>query len=42
VEKCGGSLYCACVFVDPERGVVGKRRKVMPVGPVLESYVSGC
>ncbi|KAH0611673.1 uncharacterized protein H6S33_010938 [Morchella sextelata] len=32
VEKCGGSLYCACVFVDPERGVVGKRRKVMPTG----------
>lgn len=32
VEKCGGTLYCACVFVDPKKGMVGKRRKVMPVG----------
>ncbi|KAH8154513.1 uncharacterized protein LAJ45_01041 [Morchella importuna] len=32
VEKCGGTLYCACVFVDPKNGVVGKRRKVMPTG----------
>lgn len=32
VEKAGGSLYCAVVFVDPVRGVLGKRRKVMPVG----------
>ncbi|KAI5848507.1 carbon-nitrogen hydrolase [Morchella snyderi] len=32
VERCGGTLYCACVFVDPGRGVVGKRRKVMPTG----------
>lgn len=31
VEKAGGSLYCAMVFVDPLKGVVGKRRKVMPV-----------
>jgi nitrilase len=31
VEKAGGSLWCAVVFVDPLRGVVGKRRKVMPV-----------
>lgn len=30
VEKCGGSLYCAALFVDPVRGVIGKRRKVMP------------
>ncbi|GAM86490.1 hypothetical protein ANO11243_045040 [Dothideomycetidae sp. 11243] len=32
VERSGGSLYCAVVFVDPKRGVVGKRRKVMPTG----------
>jgi nitrilase len=32
VERCGGSLYCAVVYVDPKRGVVGKRRKVMPTG----------
>lgn len=31
VERAGGSLYCAVVYVDPKRGVLGKRRKVMPV-----------
>lgn len=31
IEKAGGSLYCAVVYVDPIRGVLGKRRKVMPV-----------
>ncbi|CAL5874311.1 uncharacterized protein PFLUO_LOCUS8606 [Penicillium psychrofluorescens] len=32
VERAGGSLYCAVVYVDPLRGVLGKRRKVMPTG----------
>jgi nitrilase len=32
VEKSAGSLYCAVLYVDPVRGVLGKRRKVMPVG----------
>ena len=32
VERCGGSLYCAVVYVDPQRGCLGKRRKVMPTG----------
>lgn len=32
VEKAGGSLYCAVVYVCPQRGIIGKRRKVMPVG----------
>lgn len=32
VEKAGGSLYCAALYVDPERGVIGKRRKLMPTG----------
>lgn len=32
IEKSGGSLWCAVVYVDPEKGVVGKRRKVMPTG----------
>ena len=32
VEKCGGSLYCAVVYVCPRLGVLGKRRKVMPTG----------
>ena len=31
VEKAGGSLYCSAVYVEPTRGVLGKRRKVMPV-----------
>ena len=30
IEKAGGSLYCAAVYVDPKRGIIGKRRKVMP------------
>ncbi|OAA32605.1 nitrilase [Moelleriella libera RCEF 2490] len=32
VEKAGGSLYCAVVYVCPRRGIIGKRRKVMPTG----------
>ena len=32
VERSGGSLYCAVVYVEPSRGILGKRRKVMPTG----------
>lgn len=32
VEKSGGSLYCAAVYVCPRYGCLGKRRKVMPTG----------
>lgn len=32
IEKSGGSLYCAVVYVCPREGVLGKRRKVMPTG----------
>lgn len=32
VERTGGSLFCAALFIDPVRGVLGKRRKVMPTG----------
>ncbi|KAK1834534.1 carbon-nitrogen hydrolase [Podospora conica] len=32
VERAGGGLYCGVVFVCPEGGVRGKRRKVMPTG----------
>ncbi|KAK6438281.1 hypothetical protein LTR95_005518 [Oleoguttula sp. CCFEE 5521] len=32
VEKAGGSLYCSVVYVCPQLGVLGKRRKVMPTG----------
>ncbi|KAJ9143378.1 Carbon-nitrogen hydrolase [Pleurostoma richardsiae] len=30
IEKAGGSLYCAAVYVCPKQGIIGKRRKVMP------------
>lgn len=32
VEKAGGTLYCAAVYVCPRLGVIGKRRKLMPTG----------
>ncbi|CAM1508941.1 Fc.00g026800.m01.CDS01 [Cosmosporella sp. VM-42] len=32
LERSGGSLYCSVVYIDPGKGVVGKRRKVMPTG----------
>ncbi|MCJ1418763.1 hypothetical protein MMC32_005114 [Xylographa parallela] len=32
VERAGGSLYCAVVYVCPRLGVIWKRRKVMPTG----------
>ncbi len=31
VERAAASLYCAAVYVEPRKGVIGKRRKVMPV-----------
>ena len=39
VERAGGTLYCAVVYVHPRKGVLGKRRKVMPVCflPIPES-----
>lgn len=40
VERAGGSLYCGVVYVDPVRGVLGKRRKVMPVG-FIHHFPSG-
>ncbi|KXH48271.1 carbon-nitrogen hydrolase [Colletotrichum nymphaeae SA-01] len=30
IERAGGSLYCAVVYVCPKLGMIGKRRKVMP------------
>jgi nitrilase len=35
IERAGGSLYCSALYVDPQRGVLGKRRKVMPVSRCL-------
>ena len=37
IEKAGGSLYCAAVYVEPRRGIIGKRRKVMPVSISIPS-----
>ena len=31
IERAGGSLYCTALYVCPKLGVLGKRRKVMPV-----------
>lgn len=33
IEKAGGSLYCAAIYVCPREGVIGKRRKILPVSP---------
>lgn len=30
IERGGSTLYCTAVFIDPERGYVGKHRKLMP------------
>jgi nitrilase len=39
VERAGGSLYCAAVYVEPRRGIIGKRRKVMPVSITMLSTI---
>ncbi|KAJ5945916.1 hypothetical protein N7454_002755 [Penicillium verhagenii] len=39
IEKAAGTLYCSMVFVDPSRGILGKRRKVMPRANVLRTFV---
>ena len=35
IEKTGGSMYCSVVYVCPKLGIIGKRRKVMPVSSLL-------
>lgn len=42
VERAGGSLYCAVVYVCPQRGIIGKRRKVMPVSSCAPPPFIGC
>jgi nitrilase len=32
IERAGATLYCTALFVDPERGLVAKHRKLMPTG----------
>lgn len=42
IEKAGGSLYCAVVYVCPQRGMIGKRRKVMPVSLSVSDAPTHC
>ncbi|KAK0705618.1 carbon-nitrogen hydrolase [Lasiosphaeris hirsuta] len=42
IERAGGSLYCAVVYVCPRLGVIGKRRKVMPVSSSAGVRVGRC
>lgn len=32
IEQAGATLYCTALFIDPERGLVAKHRKLMPTG----------
>ncbi|WP_438455544.1 carbon-nitrogen hydrolase family protein [Vreelandella venusta] len=32
IERDGSSLYCSAIFFDPEQGLIGKHRKLMPTG----------
>lgn len=32
IERSGSSLYCSVLFFDPEIGLMGKHRKLMPTG----------
>jgi nitrilase len=32
IERAGSSLFCTAMFIDPERGIVAKHRKLMPTG----------
>jgi nitrilase len=32
IERGGGTLYCTVLYFDPQAGLVGKHRKLMPTG----------
>ena len=39
IEKAGGSLYCAVVYVCPKLGIIGKRRKTQPVSAGFRCFI---
>ncbi|GAA4555487.1 nitrilase [Pseudonocardia xishanensis] len=41
IERSGGTLYCTAVWLDPEEGVVGTRRKLLPTGTERVVWGSG-
>jgi nitrilase len=42
IERAGGSLYCSVVYVCPNLGMIGKRRKVMPVSLLVHTEDCRC
>ena len=32
IERAGSTLYCTALYFDPQAGLVGKHRKLMPTG----------
>jgi nitrilase len=32
IERSGSTLYCTAIFIDPDQGLIGKHRKLMPTG----------
>ncbi len=32
IERSGSTLYCTAIFLDPDHGLIGKHRKLMPTG----------
>jgi nitrilase len=42
IERAGGSLYCSVVYVCPNQGMIGKRRKVMPVSLLVHTEDCRC
>lgn len=39
IERCGGTLYCTVIFVDPIEGLVAKHRKLVPTA--AERFIWG-